>query len=70
MPKQIGDLKLFEVEDLAETLGLHDRTIRKLLREGRLRGRKLGKRWYVTEESLKAYFRDTEAQYQEAGRGD
>lgn len=70
MPKQIGDLKLFEVEDLAETLGLHDRTIRKLLREGRLRGRKLGKRWYVTEESLKTYFRDTDAQYQEAGRGD
>ncbi len=68
MPKQIGDLKLFEVEDLAETLGLHDRTIRKLLREGRLRGRKLGKRWYVTEESLKAYFRDTEAQYKEAER--
>ena len=70
MPKQIGDLKLFEVEDLAETLGLHDRTIRKLLREGRLRGRKLGKRWYVTEESLKAYFSDTEAQYQDKSEGD
>ncbi len=70
MPKQIGDLRLFEVEDLAESLGLHERTVRQLLREGRLRGRKLGKRWYVTEESLKAYFSDTDAQYQEKASGD
>lgn len=51
-------------EDLAESLGPHDRTIR----EGRLRGRKLGKRWYVTLERLKAYFRDTKAWYEEAER--
>ncbi len=65
MPKQLGDLRLFEVEDLAESLGLHERTVRQLLREGRLKGRKLGKRWYVTEAGLRAYFEDTDAQYQE-----
>jgi len=35
---------------------IQDRTIRKLLREGSLKARKLAMRWYVSEESLKVYF--------------
>lgn len=56
MPKQVGNLTLYSVDDLHERLGLSKMTIRAYLREGRIRGRKLGVQWYVTEEALREYF--------------
>lgn len=56
MPKQIGNLTLYSVDDLHRQLGLSKMTIRSYLREGRIRGRKLGVQWYVTEEALREYF--------------
>ncbi len=56
MSIQVGDMKLYEVEELAEMLGVGAPTIRRYLREGQLKGRKLAKRWYVSEENLKEYF--------------
>jgi excisionase family DNA binding protein len=66
MPKTIGDLKLYEVEELSELLDIQETTIRKYLRDGKLRGRKLARRWYVSEESLAAYFREDETEPEEA----
>lgn len=60
MPIQMGDLKLYPVEELAELLAIQESTVRKILREGRIPGRKLAKRWYVSEDSLKAYFSQAE----------
>lgn len=56
MSIQVGDMKLYEVEELAEILGVGLPTIRKYLREGKLKGIKPAKRWYVSEEALKDYF--------------
>lgn len=56
MPKQVGNLTLYSVDDLNEQLGLSKMTIRAYLRDGKIRGRKLGVRWYVTEEALREYF--------------
>jgi excisionase family DNA binding protein len=56
MPKNIGDLTLYSVDDLHELLGISKMTLRTYLREGRLRGRKLGVSWYVTEEAIREYF--------------
>jgi len=56
MPKQIGSLILYSVDDLHEQLGLSKMTIRAYLREGKIRARKLGVKWYVTEEALREYF--------------
>lgn len=56
MPKQIGNLTLYSVDDLHEQLGLSKMTIRAYLREGKIRARKLGVKWYVTEEALREYF--------------
>lgn len=58
MPKQIGDLTLYSVDDLHEQLGLSKMTIRAYLREGKIRARKLGVQWYVTEEALREYFNE------------
>lgn len=56
MAKKIGNLTLFSVDDLHEQLGISKMTIRAYLREGRLKGRKLGVQWYVTEEAIRDYF--------------
>ncbi|MCC5940312.1 MAG: helix-turn-helix domain-containing protein [Balneolaceae bacterium] len=56
MPKKIGSLTLYSVDDLHELLGISKMTLRAYLREGRLKGRKLGVQWFVTEESIRNYF--------------
>ncbi len=61
MSIQVGDMKLYDVEELAEMLDVGLPTIRRYLREGRLKGKKLAKRWYVSEESIKEYFQPEEA---------
>jgi excisionase family DNA binding protein len=58
MPKKIGSLTLYSVDDLHEELGLSKMTIRAYLREGKIRARKLGVQWYVTEEALREYFNE------------
>ena len=60
MPIQAGDLKRYEVKELAQLLAIQERTVRKLFRDGTLKGRKLAKKWYITEESLKDYFSQAE----------
>ena len=60
MSIQVGDMKLYDVEELAGMLSVGLPTIRRYLREGRLKGKKLAKRWYVSEENLKDYFQPEE----------
>ncbi len=56
MPKKIGDLTLYSVDDLHELLGISKLTLRSYLIEGRIRARKLGVSWYVTEDAIREYF--------------
>jgi excisionase family DNA binding protein len=58
MPRKIGSLTLYSVDDLHEMLGVSKMTLRAYLREGRLKGRKLGVQWYVTEDAIKDYFNE------------
>lgn len=66
MSKKIGDLELYDVQELAGILGLQVLTVRRMLKAGKIRGRKLAKRWYVTSESLREYFQLSEAEAQAA----
>jgi excisionase family DNA binding protein len=56
MPIQIGDIKLHSLKELSEKLGVTKVTLRTYLRSGKIKGRKMGTTWYVTEESLGEYF--------------
>ncbi|MEX0944400.1 MAG: helix-turn-helix domain-containing protein [Balneolaceae bacterium] len=56
MAKKIGSLTLYTVDDLHELLGISKMTLRAYLRDGRLKGRKLGVQWYVSEEAIRDYF--------------
>lgn len=52
----LGNLTLFDVDELSNKLGVTKITIRTYLREGRLIGKKVGGNWYVSEDSLKQFF--------------
>jgi len=56
MPVQLGNLTLFSVDELSKKFSLNPITVRRLFRAGKLQGRKIGKRWYLTEEALREYF--------------
>ena len=60
MPKQIGSLKLYTVEELSELLEVQEKTLREYLRDGKLQGRKMAGRWYVTEDQIREYFEEPE----------
>lgn len=51
----VADTKLYTVEDLVSMLNISDRTVRAYLREGKIKARKIGLRWRVTEENLKKF---------------
>ena len=63
--KKIGDLVLYDVEELSKLLDVQEKTIRAILRDGKLKGRKLARKWYVTEESLKDYFSQAETEIEQ-----
>jgi len=56
MPKQVGDLKLYDLKELVEMLGTTEDTLRLYLKTGKLAGQKLGVKWYVSEDGLREYF--------------
>ena len=54
--KKIGELVLYDVAELSKLLDVQEKTIRAILREGKLKGRKMARKWYVTEDNLREYF--------------
>ncbi len=48
--------KLYTVEDVANRTGLTDRTIRNYLRDGKLKGKKIGGQWRFTVDDIEALF--------------
>ena len=53
--KVVNGMKIYEVEDLVELLGITRVSVQRYLREGRIKGIKIGRRWHVTEGNLKAF---------------
>lgn len=60
MTKNIGNIKLFDLDQIAEMLGVTKVTLRSYIKNGKLKGRKVGIRWYVTEEHLNNFLHSTE----------
>ena len=46
---------VYDLKDLQEEVRLGPATLRKLIKSGRLRGRKIGRGYYVTEASLNSF---------------
>jgi len=51
----VDDITLFDLDELTKKLKVSERTLRNYLTTGELKGRKVGRRWYVTEQALKNF---------------
>ncbi|WP_067829515.1 helix-turn-helix domain-containing protein [Nocardia inohanensis] len=47
--------RLYSVEDVAERLGLHVRTVRSYVRDGKLPATRIGKQYRITQSDLEAF---------------
>ncbi len=52
----IDTFKLYNLNELADLLQVHKETIRLYLNAGKLKGRKMGKKWFVSGKSVQEYF--------------
>ena len=50
---KIGNKTIYTIHEATEMLHLSYQTIRKYITAGRLKGQKVGTKWYVTEASIK-----------------
>lgn len=66
MPIQLGEIKLYSLKELSKTLGITTFTLRTYIREGKLRARKMGTKWLITEDALREYFGNTQVKKSEA----
>jgi len=48
-------MEIYDVPQLAEMLRVSEGTVRMYLTKGTLKGRKVGKRWLVSEDALRAF---------------
>jgi excisionase family DNA binding protein len=46
---------MYTVGEIAEILDLHPKTVRRLIREGRIRARKIGREWRIRKDDLREY---------------
>ena len=56
MPIRIGELKLYDLEELSDKLQVNVRSLRRWIREGKIKAKKLGVKYYITEQNLTEYF--------------
>ena len=52
---EISDLKLYNLADVSEIMGLTHRTIWNYVKAGKLKARKIGREWKVTERELREF---------------
>lgn len=60
-------IQYYSVEQVAELLGLHVRTVRSYAREGRLRATRIGKQYRIAREDLEAFMGGSSAAPAPAG---
>ena len=50
--------KFYTIDQIAEILGMHHKTIRKFITEGKLRANKVGKQWRISGHELSLFMED------------
>ncbi len=50
-----GEIELLKAEDLAKALNCNKETILRYIRSGKIKARKIGRRYYVSRDNLKAF---------------
>lgn len=55
MPIEVKGEKYYRLIELTELLGLHIATLRKKIKENRLKGKKIGREYIIREDALKDF---------------
>lgn len=55
--KIINGIKLYTTDEIAEILSINLRTAQIYIHKGKLKGQKIGRRWYVADETLKDFLK-------------
>jgi excisionase family DNA binding protein len=53
--REIEGIKLFTVTETAETLGITPQTVRAYIKQGKLKGQRIGRPILITENSIKQF---------------
>jgi excisionase family DNA binding protein len=53
--KNLEDIRLYTLTELEPVLGVTHRTLQTYIKDGRLKGVKVGGKWRVTEETLRKF---------------
>ena len=53
--KKLEDIRLYTLTELEPVLGVTHRTLQTYIKDGRLKGVKVGGKWRVTEETLRKF---------------
>jgi hypothetical protein len=56
MAIKIGSITLFDIMELSKKLDLNPATLRGYIKSGRLKGQKVGTKWFVSEDGLREFF--------------
>ena len=55
-------MKLYDLDEVVELLGLNIQTIRIYIKEGKLKASKVGRKYIVTDEAIKEFLKANEVQ--------
>jgi len=55
--KVIDEIRYFPTQEIAEKLGLHEETIRRYIRTEKLKARKIGSAYHISEEELREFLK-------------
>ena len=57
----IGTKVIFDLTEVSAKFDVTPKTLRKYINEGRLAGRKVGQKWFVSEEGISDFLRKIES---------
>lgn len=55
-------MKIYDLKEVVKILGLNIQTVRKFIKEGKLKASKVGTHYMVTEDAIKEFLKATEIQ--------
>lgn len=60
MPTKLANTTLYTVTDIAHKLNVTPASVRNYIRQGYLKGQKIMKRWFITEDAMKEFMKKWE----------
>jgi hypothetical protein len=56
MPIKIGNIEVYDIQELCKTFQVNETTLIECIENGRLKGQRLGEKWYVSSRVLEEFF--------------